>query len=55
MLARRVPHIGLAAALLAALALLIAVPGARANFVYWTSGDPNSSIARAKLNGGGLD
>ena len=52
---QRVSDAGLAGALLAALALLIAVPGARANFVYWTSGDPNSSIARAKLNGGGLD
>ena len=52
---RRVPQTGLAGALLAALALLVAAPGARANFVYWTSGDPNSSIARAKLNGGGLD
>ena len=52
---QRVSDAGLAGALLAALALLVAVPGARADFVYWTSGDPNSSIARAKLNGGGLD
>jgi hypothetical protein len=52
---RRVSDAGLVGALLAALALLVAAPGARANFVYWTSGDPNSSIARAKLNGGGLD
>jgi hypothetical protein len=52
---RRVSQAGLAGALLIALALLIAAPEARANFVYWTSGEPGSGIARAKLNGGGLD
>jgi hypothetical protein len=31
------------------------VPAARANFLYWTSGSPNSSIARAKLNGTALN
>ena len=44
---------GLAATQIA-LALLIAAPPAHANFVYWTSGTPNSSIARAKVNGTGL-
>ncbi len=44
---------GLAATQIA-LALLIAAPQAHGNFVYWTSGPPNSSIARAKLNGTGL-
>jgi hypothetical protein len=43
------------AALLAALLLLILAPRARADFVYWTTGEPTSSIARAKLNGGGLE
>ena len=52
---RRLPHDGIAAALLAALVLLIAAPPARANFVYWTSGAPNSAIARAKLNGTALN
>ncbi len=35
--------------------LLIAAPQAWANFVYWTSGTPNSAIARAKLNGTALN
>lgn len=35
--------------------LLLAPPLARANFVYWTSGAPNSAIARAKLNGTALN
>ncbi|HSD24650.1 MAG TPA: hypothetical protein VLB79_10020, partial [Solirubrobacterales bacterium] len=52
---RRLPHGGIAAALLAALVLLIAAPRADANFVYWTSDSPNSSIARAKLNGTALN
>jgi hypothetical protein len=41
--------------LLAALVPLFATANARANFVYWTSGSPDSSIVRAKLNGSGLD
>jgi hypothetical protein len=48
---RRLLQGGLAGGLLATAALLIAADHARANFVYWTSGPPNSSIARAKLNG----
>ena len=52
---RRLAHGGIAAALLAALVLLIAAPHARANFVYWTNGAPNSGIARAKLNGTALN
>jgi hypothetical protein len=48
------PQTAFVAAVLAALAMLIAAPGARGNFVYWTSGDPNSSVARAKINGTGL-
>jgi hypothetical protein len=51
MIGRRALHSGLAAAVLAGLTLLIAAPLAHGNFVYWTSGSPNSSIARAKLNG----
>ena len=52
---RRPPNGGIAVALLAAvLGLLVAAPMAHANFVYWTSGPPGSSIARAKLNGTGL-
>jgi hypothetical protein len=47
--------VGLAAALIAALALLVGSSEAYGNFVYWTSGAPNSSIARAKLNGSGLN
>jgi hypothetical protein len=49
------PAAGLAAALIPALALLIGSSPAYGNFVYWTSGPPNSSIARAKLNGSALD
>jgi hypothetical protein len=52
---RRFPKAGFVAALLAALTVLIAVPQARGNFVYWTSGSPSSSIARAKLNGSALN
>jgi hypothetical protein len=52
---RRLPQAGLALALFASLMLLIAVPHSRANFVYWTSDSPNSSIARAKLNGTSLN
>jgi hypothetical protein len=52
---RRLSPGGIAIALLAALTLLIAAPPARGNFVYWTSGAPNSSIARAKLNGTALN
>jgi virginiamycin B lyase len=44
-----------AATVLAALALLIAPPHAHGNFVYWSSGSPNSSIGRAKINGTGLN
>jgi hypothetical protein len=47
--------VGLAAALIAALALLVGSSQAYGNFVYWTSGAPNSSIARAKLNGSSLN
>jgi hypothetical protein len=47
--------LGFPAALIAALVLLVAVPQARGNFVYWTSDGTNSSIARAKLNGTGLN
>ena len=52
---RRPTHAGLTAIFLTALALLVAVPQARGNFVYWTSDSPNSSIARAKLNGTALN
>jgi hypothetical protein len=53
---RRCPPVaGLAATLIAALALLVGSSHAYGNFVYWTSGDPNSSIARAKLNGTSLN
>lgn len=49
---RRCPSVtGVAALLAAALSLLIGSSQAHADFVYWTSGPPNSSIARAKLNG----
>jgi hypothetical protein len=49
---RRCPSVtGVAALLTAALSLLIGSSQAHADFVYWTSGPPNSSIARAKLNG----
>lgn len=51
---RRLPYGGTAAAL-AALAILVAAPRAHANFVYWTSDSPDSSIARAKLNGTALN
>jgi hypothetical protein len=54
-LRRRVLLTILAAALLAALFLLITPRNANGNFVYWTSGSPNSSIARAKINGAGLN
>jgi hypothetical protein len=33
--------------------LLLLVQDAKGNFVYWSSGSPNSSIGRAKINGGG--
>jgi hypothetical protein len=46
---------GLIATLLVVLAALVGPPLAQANFVYWTSGSPNSSIARAKLNGTALN
>jgi hypothetical protein len=49
------PRGAVVAASIAGLALSIATPRAAANFVYWTSGEPNAGIARAKLNGGGLD
>jgi hypothetical protein len=42
------------AAMLAALALLIAPPHARGNFVYWSNSDGNS-LGRAKINGTGLN
>jgi virginiamycin B lyase len=41
--------------LAAVVALSAAAPVAQGNFVYWTSAAPNSSIARAKLNGSGVD
>jgi hypothetical protein len=44
-----------ALALFAILALLIAAAPAAANFVYWTRGAPDASIARAKLNGTGVN
>jgi hypothetical protein len=44
-----------AVALLAILALLIAAAPACANFVYWTRGAPDPGIARAKLNGTGVN
>jgi virginiamycin B lyase len=44
----------LAAAVLAALALLIAPPHARGNFVYWAN-DNETSIGRAKINGVGAN
>jgi hypothetical protein len=56
---RRLSRNGIAAALfplaLSVTALSVAAPQARANFVYWTSGAPNSSIARAKLNGAAVN
>ncbi|HEY6653464.1 MAG TPA: hypothetical protein VI028_05015 [Solirubrobacterales bacterium] len=55
MLGRLLSPTGLLAALCAASALLIAAPEAQGNFVYWTSGSPNSGIARAKLNGTALN
>src|SRR5919198_1676512 len=55
MFGRRPCIAGLAASVIAALTLLIAPSQASANFVYWTSGTPNSSIARAKLNGSALN
>jgi hypothetical protein len=51
----RIPHTALAAALLAALALLIAVPHARGNFVYWANDTNPGSIGRAKINGTGAN
>src|SRR4029077_15469687 len=46
----------LAAAILIAAIALLALPAlASANFVYWSSATPNSSIGRAKLNGSGLN
>jgi hypothetical protein len=54
-LGRRLSHAGAFAALFVTSALLIAAPEANGNFVYWTSGSPNSSIARAKLNGTALN
>ena len=46
----------LAAAILIAAIALLALPAlASANFVYWSSATPNSSIGRAKLNGQGLN
>ena len=35
--------------------MLVAAPRAQANFLYWTSADLSSGIARAKLNGTSLD
>jgi hypothetical protein len=52
---RRPLFAGLTVVLAAAIAVSVAIPIAEANFVYWTSAAPNSSIARAKLNGGGVD
>ena len=51
----RIPHIALAIALLAALALLIAAPHARGNFVYWANDTNPGSIGRAKINGTGAN
>ena len=52
---RRPLQAGLTAVLAATVAVLVAVPAAEGNFVYWTSDSPNSSIARAKLNGSALN
>jgi hypothetical protein len=52
---RRPLQAGLTALLASAVALLVAVPRVHGNFVYWTSASPNSSIARAKLNGSALN
>jgi hypothetical protein len=52
---RRPPRGAIAVAFLAALLLLVAAPRAKANFVYWTSANPSSGIARAKLNGTSLN
>ena len=46
---------GLAVALLAALTLLLAVPNARGNFVYWANDSNPGSIGRAKINGSGAN
>jgi hypothetical protein len=51
----RIPQTGLAAVLLAALTLLIAVPHARGNFVYWANDASQGSIGRAKINGTGAN
>jgi len=51
----RLPRGGAIAVFLVASGLLVGAPAASANFLYWTSGSPNSSIARAKLNGSGLN
>lgn len=55
MLGRLLSPTGLLVAFCVSSALLIAAPEAQGNFVYWTSGSPNSSIARAKLNGTALN
>ena len=52
---QRLAKSGLLTTLLVALAALVAPPLVQANFVYWTGGSPNSSIARAKLNGTALN
>jgi Low-density lipoprotein receptor repeat class B len=43
------------AALLALAALLLMPPRAHGNFVYWSEKSPASAIARAKINGTGLN
>jgi hypothetical protein len=54
-LKERIRHTGFSAVLLAALVLLIAVPHARGNFVYWANGGTQGSIGRAKINGTGAN
>jgi hypothetical protein len=43
------------ATLLAVIALLLLPPHANGNFVYWSNQSPETSIARAKINGTGLN
>ena len=52
---RQIGLIVLAALLLATIALLLLPPHARGNFVYWTNGNPGTSIGRAKINGAGAN
>jgi hypothetical protein len=51
---RGVSQAGIAATLLAVLALLVGPPHAHGNFVYWAN-DNQTSIGRAKINGTGVN